>query len=177
MSSTPPSGQPEHRYLLKFLVMSAFFLLIGTLHGVIQVQPPVRAWLESIGTPHSAPGRMIDPLAHSHMNIVGGVILFLMASVYYLFPTISGQPIYSRKLVEHTFWWTSLGVTCFYSTLLTFGITEGSLLLSGEPERQQEVHSYYGPAISVAATIMGIGFWIFFTNIFITARQVFKKPS
>lgn len=176
MSSTQSPGKPEHRYLLKFFVMSAFFLLIGTLHGVIQVQPPVRAWLEAVGTPHSNPGRMIDPLAHSHINIVGGVILFLMASIYYLLPTISGQPMYSRKLVQHTFWWTSLGVTCFYSTLMTFGILEGNALLS-EPERLPEIHRYYGPVISVAATIMGIGFWIFFTNVFVTARKIFKSPE
>ncbi len=175
-SPTTPVGKPEHRYLLKFLLMSAVFLFIGTVHGVIQIQPPVRAWLESIGAPHSDPGHMIDPLAHAHMNIVGGVILFMMAATYYLFPTISGKPLYSRKLVEHTFWWTSIGNSCFYLTLMTFGILEGNAMLH-TPELVPEIQRYYKPTIAISATIMGIGFWVYFANIFITARQVFKKPS
>lgn len=176
MSLNQSGGLPEHRYLLKFLLMSAVFLFIGTVHGVIQVQPPVRAWLESVGTPHSGPGHMIDPLAHAHMNIVGGVILFIMAGTYYLFPTISGQPLYSRRLVEHTFWWTSIGQTSFYLTLMTFGIIEGNILLTN-PEALPEVHRYYKPIIGTAATIMGIGFWVYFANIFLTARRVFKNKG
>ena len=108
------------------------------------------------------------------MNIVGGVILFMMAATYYLFPTISGEPLYSRKLVEHTFWWTSIGNSCFYLTLMTFGILEGNAMLH-TPELVPEIHRYYKPIIATSATIMGIGFWVYFANIFITARQVFKK--
>jgi hypothetical protein len=34
-----------------------------------------------------------------------------------------------------------------------------------------EVHHYYGPIISVVATVMGMGFWIFFANLFFTVKK------
>ncbi len=46
---------------------------------------------------------------------------------------------------------------------------------AGELEQQAVVHSYYGMTISVPATIMAIGFWMFFINIFATARIYFKN--
>lgn len=160
----------EHR-LLKFLVTSAAFFFVGTVHGVLQVIRPIRAWLDSIGSPYGGPGHLIDPLAHAHINVVGGVVVFLMAATYYLFPRITQKPLYSYKLVEHSFWWTSIGLIGFYSTLLVFGFWEGSLLLEGQTEQMHEVHTYYKRVIAIVATVMGMGFWIYFANVFITFKR------
>lgn len=165
--------QYYNRRLLKFLVMSATFLFIGTVHGVLQVIRPVRAWLDSIGSPYGGPGHMIDPLAHAHINVVGGVVLMLMGVSYYLIPKLTGKPVFSQRLVEHSFWWTTLGVCGFYSTLLFFGIWEGRLLLAGGDI--ESAHVYYGPIISVVATVMGMGFWLYFANLFMTARRVNRQ--
>lgn len=161
---------PKYRDLPKFIYGSAFFLLIGTLQGVIQVLPPVRAWLLAIGTPHSDPGRMIDPLAHAHVNLVGGLVLLGMATTYYLLQEISGRPVWSKRLINHTFWWTAIGVSLFYSTLISFGILEGWALLNA-PEAFAGIHRIYTPAISIVATVMGMGFWIFFFNVLMTWRS------
>ncbi len=166
--------QSQYRNLLKFLVTSAGFFFVGTVHGVLQVIRPVRAWLDSIGSPYGGPGHMIDPLAHAHINVVGGVVLLVMAVTYYMFPKITGEPVYSSRLTEHSFWWTAIGVASFYSTLLVFGIWEGNLLLHN-PGQMEAVHHYYGPAISIAASVMGMGFWVFFANIFVTARRAYKR--
>ena len=166
---------PEKQNLIKFLLASVFFLFIGTVHGVLQIQPPIRAWLDSIGSPYGGPGHMIDPLAHAHINLVGGVVLLCMAVIYHLLPKFSGHEIYSQRLVNHTFWWTTLGVCGFYSTLMTFGIIEGNLLLQGNLDGMAEVHSIYTPVIATVSTIMGMGFWIFFFNIFITAKRIYKR--
>ncbi len=168
-------SQPDQRILLKYLVASPLFFFIGTVHGVIQVIPPVRAWLDSIGSPYGGPGHMIDPLAHAHINVVGGVVLLCMAVTYYLFQNISGKPVYSRRLVNHSFWWTVVGITGFYSTLLFFGIREGQLLLEGNSMAAEELHTIYGPIIATVSTVMGIGFWVFFTNVFLTAKAVFSR--
>jgi len=162
----------EERRLLKFVVASAGFLFVGTVHGVLQVIRPVREYLDSIGSPYGGPGHMIDPLAHAHINVVGGVVLLLMALSYYLIPRITKEKLYSYKLVEHSFWWTSLGLTGFYSTLLLFGFWEGELMLAGESERMAEVHQYYGRTIAIVATGMGIGFWVYFANIFATYYRI-----
>lgn len=160
----------DSRHLVKFLITSAACFFIGTIHGVLQVIRPVRAWLDAIGSPYGGPGHMIDPLAHAHINTVGGVVIFLMGATYYLLPRMLDRPIYSIRLVNHTYWWTTLGIAGFYSTLMVFGVIEGNLLLT-DPNRISDVHHMYGPIISVVSTIMGIGFWIFFANLFLTVRS------
>lgn len=161
--------------LIKFILMSTTFFFIGTVHGVLQTIPPIRAWLESVGTPMTGPGHMIDPLAHAHINIVGGVVILSMALSYYLLPVLSGRPLYSQRLVQHTFWWTTIGVCCFYSTLMFFGIWEGHLLLT-DPAEVAAVHSIYKPIIAIVSSVMGMGFWIYFFNIFASIRQIYKHP-
>ena len=164
------------RYLLKFMVTSAVCFFIGTVHGVLQVIRPVRAWLDSIGSPYGGPGHMIDPLAHAHINTVGGVVIFLMGATYYLIPRMGGiKSMYSEKLVAHTYWWTTLGITGFYSTLMIFGTWEGLNIM--DPERVQEIHKMYGPIISIVSTAMGIGFWVYFANIYLTVKQIRKKDA
>ncbi len=164
------SEPTDTRYLVKFLVTSAACFFIGTIHGVLQVIRPVRAWLDAIGSPYGGPGHMIDPLAHAHINTVGGVVIFLMGATYYLLPRMLGSPLFSKRLVNHTYWWTTLGIAGFYSTLMIFGTVEGYLLLN-EPERMADVHRFYGPIISVVSSVMGVGFWIFFANLFMTVRR------
>jgi heme/copper-type cytochrome/quinol oxidase subunit 1 len=174
-----PSVSPlssDLRKLFKFLLGSAAFLFIGTVHGVLQVIPPIRTWLDSIGSPYGGPGHMLDPLAHAHINMVGGVVLLCMAVIYYLLTTMSNRPIYSMRLVDHTFWWTAIGVTGFYVTLLVFGILEGHYLLTGDVKMGQKLHAYYGPIIAIVSTVMGMGFWIFFANVAMTIRSIYQSP-
>jgi cytochrome c oxidase cbb3-type subunit 1 len=161
-------------HLLKFLVTSALFFFIGTVHGVLQVIHPIRVWLDSIGSPYGGPGHMIDPLAHAHINVVGGVVIMLMAATYFMLTAISGRPVYSIRLVNHSYWWTTVGVCGFYTTLLVFGIWEGNLMLAGATAEQEQVHHMYSPIIAVVSTIMGIGFWVFFANVFLTVREIYK---
>ena len=165
-------SSPEHKHLVKFLLTSATCFFIGTVHGVLQVIRPIRAWLDSIGSPYGGPGHMIDPLAHAHINVVGGVVIFIMGATYYLLPKMLEKPIYSQKLISHTYWWTTIGIAGFYSTLMIFGILEGNALLADPTGASSEaIHKYYGGTISMVATVMGMGFWIFFANLFLTVKN------
>ena len=132
--------------------------------------PPIRAWLDSIGSPYGGPGHMIDPLAHAHMNLVGGVVLLAMCVTFYLLPIFSGKNIYSIKLVKHTFWWVGIGAYSFYIIQLTFGIWEG-LLLNTDPKEMAAVHRFYGPFMAVSGTTMAIGFCTFLANVFLTMTR------
>lgn len=156
-----------HRHLSKFLLLSAFSFFIGAIHGMLQVMPPVRAWLDSIGSPYGGPGHMIDPLAHAHMNLVGGVVLLAMGITFYLLPIFSGKKIYSVKLIGHTFWWISIGVYSFYIIQMVFGIWEG-LLLSSSPQDIPSVHRFYGPIMAISGTAMAVGFCTYLANIVLT---------
>jgi len=138
---------------------------------MVQVMPPVRAWLDSIGSPYGGPGHMIDPLAHAHMNLVGGLVLLAMGVTYYLLPILAGRPLYSLRLVNYTFWCVIIGTYFFYITQLVFGIWEGQLF-NTNPQAIPAIHRFYGPITAVVSTIMGIGFWIYIANIALT----FKNP-
>ncbi|MES1981574.1 MAG: cytochrome oxidase [Pseudomonadota bacterium] len=160
----------EQANLVKFLVMSGVAFFVGAVHGMLQVIPSVRAWLDSIGSPYGGPGHMIDPLAHAHLNLIGGVVLLLMGVTFYLLPILSGKPIYSWRLVNHTFWWTSIGVFYFYSTLMVFGIWEGTLLLNNSPDITR-IHHYYGPIIAFSGVVMTVGFGTYLANIILSLRN------
>lgn len=177
-SADPTAQQPhhEHRYLVKFLIMSVVSFFIGTVHGLLQVIPAVRAWLDSIGSPYGGPGHMIDPLAHAHINLVGGVTILGMAVTYYMLPKITGKPIHSHKMAEHSFWWTTIGVSSFYTALLIFGFIEGNLWLT-DPAQVPSVHRFYGPVISISASILAVGFWVYLANVMMTLKDIYRDKS
>lgn len=161
-------------YLIKFLVISAFSLFIGAVHGMLQVWPPVRHWLDSIGSPYGGPGHMIDPLAHAHMNLVGGVVMMTMAVTYYLLPILSGRPIHSIKLINQSFWWMFGGVYSFYFIQMIFGAWEGELMLHHDIVGQNQTHHWYGPIVALSGTSMAIAFLLYCYNIY---RSVPKCQS
>ncbi|MGD0505532.1 MAG: cbb3-type cytochrome c oxidase subunit I [Steroidobacteraceae bacterium] len=164
-----PDDAAYHPFLVKFLLISALSLLIGTMHGMLQVMPPIRAWLDSIGSPYGGPGHMIDPLAHAHMNLVGGVVMLIIGVTYYLLPILSGRPLYSLRLIQHSFWLMTVGVYGFYAIQMTFGIWEGNLLLN-DPAALPAVHHWYGRLVAIAGTMMAGGFLAYFFNIALTMR-------
>jgi cbb3-type cytochrome oxidase subunit 1 len=167
MPKVSPADGTYHRSLVKFLVVSALSLLIGSMHGMLQVLPPIRAWLDSIGSPFGGPGHMIDPLAHAHMNLVGGVVMLLMGVTYYLLPILSGRTIYSLRLVQQSFWLLTVGVFSFYTVQMGFGIWEGYLMFH-DPVAWHAVHRWYGRLVAVAGTIMAAGFMAYFANVVLT---------
>ena len=163
----------EHSHLVKFLLVSAISFFIGAFHGMLQVLPPIRAWLDSIGSPMTGPGHMIDPLAHAHMNLVGGVVILAMGTSYYLLPIFSRRRIYSLRLIDHSLWWTAIGQLYFYLTLIIFGVLEGNAMLHN-PGEQQSIHHYYGLIIAGAGIVMAIGFTIYLANIILS---LVKSPK
>ncbi len=166
--------EQSNRHLIKFLAASLLFFFAGSMHGVVQLIPSVRAWLDSIGSPYGGPGHLIDPLAHAHINLIGGVMFLVMAVSYYLIPILTGKEIWSKKLMTFSFWGTTTGVICFYSTLMIFGTWMGELLLASDP-KIDEVKAIYGPTVAVAATIMGLGLWSFLLNGLMSLKQACCK--
>jgi len=162
-----PADGAYHRSLVKFLAVSALSLFVGTIHGMLQVMPPIRAWLDSIGSPFGGPGHMIDPLAHAHMNLVGGVVMLVMGVTYYLLPILSNRKIYSVRLVQHSFWLMALGVYGFYAVQMVFGIWEGYLMFH-DTAAWQAAHHWYGKWVAVAGTVMAAGFVAYFANVALT---------
>ena len=66
-------------HLWKFLATGAAALTVGTVQGVIQVQPANADWLYRAG--HA--GEWIDPISHAHINLVTGLTMLVAGALFY----------------------------------------------------------------------------------------------
>ncbi|MGC8500303.1 MAG: cbb3-type cytochrome c oxidase subunit I [Leptospirales bacterium] len=152
---------------LRFILFGVFCLFVGTMQGFLQSTPRIRHWIHMTGQA----GHLVDPLAHAHINLIGGVVSVVMAMVYYLLPRLSGKKIWSPFLGEMSFFFMVAGVVGFYSVLLTFGILEGNRMLAQGivyPLARAVYQPYHRIGFVLAALFMGIGHWTFVWNVFAT---------
>ncbi len=168
--AAPGAGAERMPLVLKFLVVSVTNLLIGTMLGVMQTFPGFGQWLRAAG----AAGHLIDPLAHAHINLVGGVTMGMMGLFYYVLPRLLSRPVYSVTLSEVSFWLSTVGVGVFFSSLVILGVIEGNMVHAGMtyPQALEAVGPIHHILIVTGAMLMGFGYWTFIANVFLT---VFKR--
>ncbi|PZS00847.1 MAG: hypothetical protein DLM69_05835, partial [Candidatus Chloroheliales bacterium] len=167
LGSPVPKGGGEYYYIAKFMVAAAVGLFIGTVQGVIQVLPFFVDWKDKTGTA----GDLIDPISHAHINLVGGVVFAMMGFSYYFVPRIVGKPIHSVRLANLSFRFLLVGVFGFYLTLLTLGFIEGNMVVSRgiTPAQARDAVGVFHPLFEAFfAALMGLGFWTYIANIFLT---------
>ena len=164
------AGAERMPVVLKFMVVSVTNLLIGTMLGVMQTFPGFGQWLRAAG----AAGHLIDPLAHAHINLVGGVTMGMMGLFYYVLPRILQRPIYSATLSEVSFWLSTIGVGIFFCSLVILGVIEGNMVHAGMtyPQALEAVGPIHHILIVTGGMLMGFGYWTFIANVYLT---VFKK--
>jgi heme/copper-type cytochrome/quinol oxidase subunit 1 len=169
----PANAATDGEFLLaKFLAVGATGLLFGTVQGVYQIMPWSLDWLRKTGEA----GHLIDPMAHAHMNLVGGVAVAIMGLLYFFLPKMIGRPIYSMRLAKLSFWFILIGLFGFYFTAVTLGWIEGEMVLGGmtDVEARETLGLWHSVPLALAGIVMGIGFWTFIANILLTVRQ---RPS
>ena len=170
MNDKPLSESPSSstdRLGLRFILFGVFCLFVGTMQGFLQSTPRIRHWIHMTGQA----GHLVDPLAHAHINLIGGVVSVVMAMVYYLLPRLSGKKIWSPFLGEMSFFFMVAGVLGFYTVILTFGILEGNRMLDQGivyPLARAVYQPYHRIGFVLAALFMGIGHWTFVWNVFAT---------
>jgi cbb3-type cytochrome oxidase subunit 1 len=168
----PQAAEASGVPIVAFLVVSVSNLFIGTLQGVLQTLPGISQWLRAAGQA----GHLIDPLAHAHINLVGGVTMGMMGLFYYVLPRVLGRPVASPLLSTVSFWFSTLGVAIFFGSLVLFGLIEGNMVHKGMTYAQalEAVGPVHHILIITGAMLMGFGYWTFITNVFLT---VLKKKS
>ena len=73
-------------HLWKFFATGAAALTVGTVQGVIQVQPKNADWLYQAG--HA--GEWIDPISHAHINLVTGLTMLVAGAFFALIRAAGG---------------------------------------------------------------------------------------
>jgi cytochrome c oxidase cbb3-type subunit 1 len=161
--------------VLGFLVMSVTHLFIGTVLGVLQTLPGVAQWLRAAGQA----GHLIDPLAHAHINLVGGVTMGMMGLFYYVLPRVLGRAMRSPLLAHVSFWFSTIGVAVFFCSLVVLGLIEGNMVHQGMTYAQAlaAVGPVHHVLIVTGALLMGLGYWTFITNVFLTVFGGRGEPS
>ena len=171
---SPPAGARDDAgaqgiVVLRFLVLSVVHLFIGTVQGVLQTFPGIAQWIREAGPA----GHLIDPLAHAHINLVGGVTMGMMGLIYYVLPKVLGRSVYSPALSGASFWLSTVGVLGFFTSLVTLGLVEGTMIHDGLT--YSEALAAVGPVhhilIITTAFLMGFGYWAFIINVLMTVMR------
>jgi len=146
-----PSG-----HLWKFLATGAAGLTIGTVQGVIQVQPANADWLYRAG--HA--GEWIDPIAHAHINLVTGLSMLVAGALFYLAPLFGGRAP-SRRTADACFYALLGGSLAFYASALYLGFHEGSLVVGHglSPEQAEEATRVHAFLLMGSGIAMLGAFW------------------
>src|ERR671939_495335 len=160
-------------HLWKFLVTGAAALTVGTVQGVIQVQPHNADWLYKAG--HA--GEWIAPISHAHVNLVTGLTMLVAgAPSSPLPPPRRGGERPSRRVTNTCFWSLLAGSLAFYGSALYLGFHEGTLVVGRglTPEQAEEATPLHPFLIMGSGIAMFAAFWFLLA---VVARSVWRAPG
>jgi len=163
----------------KYFVAGGGFLVLGSLHMLVKNLPWTAEWLARAGYA----GHLVRDLSNTHVMIVGGGTLIATGLCWYVLPRIVGRPLASEALAQCAFWFTAVGLLIFYVAFVANGIAIGRLMTHGWAYEAAKAHmgKWYKVPVGIGAGVMGIGYWCFAANVFLTvfhARLVrVPKPS
>ncbi len=158
-------------HLWKFLATGAAALTVGTVQGVIQVQPANADWLYK--TKHA--GEWIDPISHAHINLVTGLTMLVAGSLFALLPVLGGVAP-SRRLANRVFASLLGGSLAFYASALYLGLHEGRLVHRGlTPEQAEEATPLHPYLIMGAGIAMFAAFW-FLLAVMVRSVRMARTP-
>ena len=118
-------------------------------------------------------GHLVRDLSNTHLMIVGGGTLIATGVCWYALPRIVGRPLASNGLAQCAFWFTAVGLLVFYVAFVGNGIAMGRLVAHGWDYEAAKAHmgNWYRVPVGMGAGIMGLGYWCFAANVFLTVFQ------
>ena len=157
------------RRLPKYFLTGGAFLLLGGLHMVLKNLPWTAEWLARAGYA----GHLVRDLSNTHVMIVGGGTLISTGLCWYVLPRIVRRPLVSPGLAQGAFWFTAVGLLVFYVALIANGIAMGRLVSNGWDYEAAKLHmgKAYRVPVGIGAGVMGLGYWCFAANVFLTIFQ------
>jgi hypothetical protein len=153
----------------KYFVAAGIFLVLGSVHMLVKNLPWVEEYLARTGYA----GHLVRDLSNTHLMIVGGGTLLATGLCWFVLPRVVGRPLASEGLAQCAFWFTVAGLAIFYVSLIGNGIAIGRLMEQGWPYDLAKLHmgKWYKVPTGIGAGVMGLGYWCFATNVFVTIFQ------
>jgi hypothetical protein len=158
-------------HLWKFFATGAAALTVGTVQGVIQVQPHNANWLYTAG--HA--GEWIDPISHAHINLVTGLTM-LVAGAFFAFVRSAGGVEPSARVVNTVFYALLGASLTFYFSTLYLGFHEGGLVVHRglTPEQAEEATALHPILILGSGIAMFCAFWLL---LIVVVRSVWRRAG
>ena len=157
-------------HLWKYFATGAAALTVGTVQGVIQVQPANADWLYKAGSA----GDWIDPISHAHINLVSGLTM-LVAGAFFALVRKAGGREPSARAADTCFFALLAGSLAFYFSALYLGFHEGRLVHRGLTPAQAEEATAVHPFLIVGAGIaMFAAFWLLLATL---VRSVWRSEG
>src|SRR4051794_23595554 len=157
------------RKTAKYFVAGGFFLVLGALHMVVKSLPWTADYLARTGYA----GHLVRDLSNTHVMIVGGGTLLATGLCWLVLPRVVARPLASEGLAQCAFYFTVIGLTVFYVSLIGNGIAIGKLVEHGWDYQLAKNHmgKWYKVPTGIGAGVMGLGYWCFATNVVVTIFQ------
>jgi cytochrome c oxidase cbb3-type subunit 1 len=107
-------------FTVKLLMVGVFFYFLGSLQGCFEA---LRGLQKSTHFTDFV-------IAHSHLTVFGGYVLFALAACYYVWPRVAGGT-YNRRLAQWSTWLIIIGISGMGLGLVTQGLIQGNMLSGG----------------------------------------------
>ena len=154
--------------ILKFLIVSVSFYGMSTFEGPMM----------SIKTVNALSHYTDWTIGHVHSGALGWVGMVSMGALYYLFPRLYGQKIYSVRLIDLHFWMATIGIVLYITSMWISGIMQGLMwravnedgtLIYSFIETVEAMHPYYLVRFLGGLIYLG-GMLVMAYNVFMTIR-------
>ena len=105
----------------KFLIMGSLMYLAGCFQGSTEALRLIQQ-----------PTHFTDfVISHSHLTVFGTFVVWAIAGTVYVFPRLVGQPLWSFKMGNWSFWLITFGITLMGLDLTALGLQQGYMWMAG----------------------------------------------
>jgi hypothetical protein len=134
-------------------MLAAVALVVGTVQGLVQILPAVKAFLLAAGESGDA-----IPNAHAQLNMLGGVLPALLGVAISLGPRALGATI-PRELSRRIARFVGLGVGIYYVSAIVGNVVAGHVFAYGGSVPLAEAAATLGETgMAIGAALYTIGF-------------------
>ena len=149
-------------YAAKFLMLAVFFYLTGCFQGSVEA---LRRMQELTHFNDFV-------IAHSHATIFGTFVVAMMGAMYYVWPRVTGNQLWSWRLASWHLWLTIIGFCVMVVGLTAQGFIEGGMF-ENKVNFVDEVAAMkpWWVVRTFAGASMDIGILLMVINFYKTARQ------
>lgn len=110
----------QDNFTVKLLVVGTLFYFLGSIQGSFEA-------LRGLNRPTHFTDFVI---AHSHLTVFGGYIVFALAACYHVWPKITGKG-FSEYIARWSTWLIIVGITTMGLGLIIQGLVQGTMLEGG----------------------------------------------